>query len=294
MREGKASYTAEGVAFYRALESSRPADERGCDDPLAGKLLGPRFRLLYRWGLSRRSALWYLERGSLSPSYWFLISRTAYIDDCLSAKIAEGIDQMVILGAGLDSRAYRFDGLHDGVKVFEVDHPDTQTVKIRRLKKALGSLPSNVTYVPVNFEREKLESKLLECGYDPRAKTHFIWEGVVTYLTEDAVDETLAFVAGSSGEGSSIVLTYMLKESVGTISKGAKWWHLAYLRKKGEPLIFFLEKDALEGFLSTRGFELVDNLSGEGLTDVYLKSTSRWKRANRYSVVALAAVQAGR
>jgi methyltransferase (TIGR00027 family) len=118
---------------------------------------------------------------------------------------------LVILGAGYDTRAYRFDKLKEEVKVFEVDHPATQKVKIEKVSKALGSLPGHVVYVSVDFEKERLDKKLSESGYNKSLKTLFIWEGVTMYLTAEAVDETLAFVAGNSGKGSSIIFNYIFR-----------------------------------------------------------------------------------
>ena len=114
MKEGKASWTAEGVAFYRALESMLPEDERACYDPLA-KEFGTWFSSILRNPIRTKIARLYIERGGLAPSYFSLIARTAYIDNCLRECIEDGIEQLVILGAGFESRAYRFDGLRTKV-----------------------------------------------------------------------------------------------------------------------------------------------------------------------------------
>lgn len=293
MRAGRASWTAEGVTFYRALESARLETERGCYDPVAKEFLDTEFGLLYRNRLGRKIALLYLEHGSFAVSYFFVVSRTGYIDDCLKACIADGIRQLVILGAGFDTRAYRFGAMKDGVKVFEVDHPATQGVKLARVDRMLGRRPAYVTYVPVDFEREKMERRLLDSGYDPGVKTLFLWEGVSSYLTAEAVDETLAFVAGNTGEESSIVFTYAyMTPGTGAVWDGARKWQVAVLKIRGEPPIFGIEQGAVEAFLAERGFDLVEDISGQALAEKYVRSADTRRKPNMYNAVALATVRA--
>ena len=183
---------------------------RVCYDPLAQHFLGAKYRVFARSRLLIRLALWNAERRSPGV-FGCLAGRTRYIDDCLKACIDDGIKQLVILGAGYDTRAYRFGELKEKVKVFEVDHPATQKVKIEKVSRMLGSLPGHVVYVPIDFEKERLDKKLFESGYDKSLKTLFIWEGVTMYITAEAVDETLAFVAGNSGKGSSIIFNYIFR-----------------------------------------------------------------------------------
>ena len=293
MKEGRASWTARGVTFYRAIESTRPADERGCYDPLAREFLKVEFRLLCRSRTIAKIARLSIQRGSLAPSYYYVIARTSYIDGCLSDCIDEGIEQLVILGAGFDSRAYRFSELKDKVKVFEVDHPATQELKIERVKKALGALPEHVSYVSVDFESEKLEERLHDCGYDPCMKTLFIWEGVVSYLTPEAVDSTLSFIAGNAGEGSSIIFTYTFRSVVEGTAEGTGRRHRAYMQRKGEPHIFGLDKGAIDEFLLSRGFTLAENVTSEDLAGTYVKSRGKGEKAFSHSAVVRATVKPG-
>jgi methyltransferase (TIGR00027 family) len=293
MEGEKASWTAEAVAFYRALESMRPEDKRVCYDPLAVEFLGRWFGLLCRNRIRARIARYYIERGKLAPSFFTLICRTTYIDDCLRRCIDDGIKQLVIFGAGFDSRAYRIGGLEENVRVFEVDHPSTQRIKIERLRRALGSLPRHVTYVPVDFESETLSRRLPESGYKSDMKTLFIWEGVTTYLTPEAVDETLSFVAGNTAEGSSIVFTYAYRFPDGTVLGERKGWHTAYMKRRGEPHIFGIEEGAIAGFLSERGFDLVANVPNNALTGTYMKKTkanTRGKEPSKRMAIAYAVV----
>ena len=259
MKEGKASWTAQGVTFYRALESARPEGEAAFSDPLAAELLDSWFAWVARRRHRRRIAGLVIGNSALSISYRSVVDRTVLIDDCVSLTRAAGIEQLVLLGAGFDTRAYRLIGPDGPVKVFEVDHPDTQRIKLARLKKAIGPLPDNVVYVPVDFEQEKTETRLLESGYDGGAATLFIWEGVMSYLTPEAVDETLALIAGNSGSGSTVVFTYLLLEASGDREARTRRRHETFLRMRGEPHIFWIDADQIEEFLSRRGLELVES-----------------------------------
>src|SRR5512136_555844 len=158
MKEQKASSSAENVAALRAAESLKPEDERVCYDPLARHFLGIKYRVFSRSRFLIKLALDNAERQS-PGSFGCLAGRTRYIDDCLKACIDDGIEQLVILGAGYDTRVYRFGELKEKVKVFEVDHPATQKVKIDKVSKMLGSLPGQVVYVSVDFEKERLDKK---------------------------------------------------------------------------------------------------------------------------------------
>ncbi len=275
MKKEKPSTSAEMVAAVRATESMRPRDEQICYDPFAKDFLGPRFTVIIKSRLLTRIALWKAERTD-PGAVGCLVGRTRYIDEYLQACIDDGIEQLVMLGAGYDSRAYRFDELKGKVKVFEVDHPVTQKVKIGKVKKIFASLPNHVIYVPIDFDRERLEKKLFESGYDKNLKTLFIWEGVTMYLAAEAVDETLSFVARNSGKGSSIIFNYMFKSVVdGTCElEEAKKIAKSYERR-GEPLCFGIEEGTIDKFLSKRGFYQVKNVTGDFFKGAYFKGKNQ-------------------
>jgi methyltransferase (TIGR00027 family) len=281
MKKGKPSATAEGNAALRAAEWLRPEDERVCYDQFARRFLGLRFGVIVRSRLLTRIALWYAER-ILPGAADSLAARTRYIDDYLKQCIDDGIEQLVILGAGYDSRAYRFDELRPRVRVFEVDHPDTQRAKIQKVKRIFGSLPSHVVYVGLDLDEKKLGEGLLEAGYRKDKKTLFIWEGVTVYLTPEAVDETLAFVAGNSGKGSSIIFDYAFQFALDATSDSeeAKKWRKAYERR-GEPPKFALKEDEAEEFLSKKGFYQVKSVSMESLENVYFRSKGITRKVTR-------------
>ncbi len=235
MKKRQSSLTAEGIAIVRAVEAQRPPAERLCDDPLARRLVSPVLYWLFRpfYGVKARSAPGVAE---------FLPLRRRYMDDFLKACLGQGLEQLVILGAGLDSRAYRIPGLEGHVRVFEVDHPASQAVKVRRVRKVFARLLGHVTYVAVDFAEQTLAQRLLASGYDPRLKTLTIWEGVTPYLEPEAVDATLAFVAGSSPPGSWLIFDYIYASALRRDSGRPE---VATMRRQqrfsGEGLVFGLE-----------------------------------------------------
>jgi methyltransferase (TIGR00027 family) len=283
MEDGKASFTAESVAAIRAVESAKPEGERLCYDPYARYFIG---------GGRDASGLefWRELLSALDLDFpgiqTEVVLRTRYIDDYLKECIVDGITQLVILGAGYDSRAYRIDGLKGKVRVFEVDHPATQKVKTERLKEVPASLPDHVMHMPVDFHREKLNKRLSESGYDRKLKTLFIWEGVTMYLTAEAVDETLAFVADNSGRGTSIIFNYLV-EPVGdgpgdpemswwTVKRRQEW--LDQYPEIGERLAFGIPQGGVEDFLSKRGFHQVVNATCKDMRHALFTGANRKRR----------------
>src|SRR5215467_10958119 len=143
----------------------------------------------------------------------FVTMRQRYTEDALAQALARGVGQYVILGAGLASFAYRRPDLAAVVRVFEVDHPATQQWKRTRLQELDVVLPSNLTFVPLDFEQHTLAEELRACGHQPELPTFFSWLGVTAYLTDEAVFETLRYVASLAPE-SEIVFEYWLAESL--------------------------------------------------------------------------------
>lgn len=277
MKKSKPSLTAELTTFARAAESAKSEARRLCHDPLARGFLNTPLRMLAGRRMLAALVVWWAER--LAPGVpGEVLGRTKYIDDCLKSCIADGMEQLVVLGAGYDSRAYRFDGLNPRVKVFEVDHPATQKVKMKRVERLLGRLPDHVIFVPVDFEQEKLHHKLFEKGYDRNKKTFFIWEGVTYYLTAKAVDETLAFVVENSGNESSIIFDYAFQKvlqgasGVGQINRALKAWErIGAPIASDEHFIFGVKEGTIQEFLSARGFCRIENVNGDSFRSSYFK-----------------------
>ncbi len=283
MKDKQSSITASGIAVARAVESEKPAGVRICYDPYAARFLNPWFYRFMRLFIDTG----YAERAGAGVQ-GFLVARCRYMDDLLQAMIGGGLQQLVILGAGYDSRPYRFEQLQRGVKVFEVDHPATQRTKMNKVKAISGELPWYVTYVGVDFNTDTLESKLLASGYDSRQKTLFIWEGVVMYLSQEAVDSTLGFIVRHSGPGSQVVFDYIYTALLdGSVRHG----EVSRMRRarpiSGEGLTFSIPQGEVQPFLEQRGFSNVIDISSDELHARYFTGpNARRKVAWGYGIVS--------
>ncbi len=267
--------------MMRAFESEKPAGERICYDPYARQFVDS---LLYRF-LRIFMLTGYTElRGPGVTG--FLAARDRYIDDTLQAYLEKGLQQLVILGAGFDSRAYRFEGLKKGVKVIEVDHPATQKDKQARVEKIFGKIPEYVTYIPVDFNTQTLEARMFESGYNPSLKTLFIWQGVCMYLTPEAVDTTLSFVVRHSAPGSAIVFDYLYKELLAGETQSEIKNMRRYRFMTGEGLTFGIEKGTIETYLRERGFCTVKDANADDLKRLYFTGKNAKRNvASGYGIV---------
>ena len=263
MRKKQSSLTAAGIAIVRAVESERPADERILYDPYACQFVPPWMFRAFGFFIKIGYAEW---RGPGVNG--FLVARDRYIDDVLKSFLNEGLQQLVILGAGYDSRAYRFD-LAGRVKIFEIDHPATQTDKMAKVRTVFGKTPEYVIYVPVDFDTQILEGRLMESGYDPNLKTLFIWQGVTMYLTAETVDATLAFAVHHSGRGSAIVFDYVYRSVLEGAQKHSEISGMRHYRfMTGEGLTFGIPEGTIKTFLKERGFQQIVDVNVD-----YLKAT---------------------
>lgn len=281
MRKSQSSLTAAGIAIARAVESEKPADERIVYDPYAQRF-APAW-MVRLFGFFIRSGYAELRGPGVNG---FLLARERYIDAVLQNFLDEGLQQLVILGAGYDSRAYRFN-LDDRVRTFEVDHPVTQADKLRKVHKVFGSIPDQVTYVPVDFNTQTLPDQLLFSGYDPRLVSLFIWQGVTMYLTSAGVDSTLAFVVKHASPGSAIVFDYVYQSVLDGIQKQNEIRSMRRYRfMTGENLTFGIPAGTAEAFLKERGFGDAKDVTTLELKTVYFtgKNGSR-KVVGGYGIV---------
>ena len=270
MTEYKPSYTAEGVAAWRAAGAMEKDGRIRNPDYMAVQFLGWKLRLIARFPpLTALALRTYQKR--VPGGYYFHIARTKHIDTVLAQAIDDGMQQLVILGAGYDSRPYRFARELQRVNVFEVDQPGTQARKQRLLTKALGELPDHVVFVAMDFNTERLKVRLPESGYDAGRKTLFIWEGVCMYITPEAAHETLSFIAQHSCPGSGLVFDYLYQSVIdGTCDYYGAREAAQFVASRGEPYIFGIEEGRAAEFLDDIGITLVSALSHEELQNAYL------------------------
>lgn len=249
MIEGRPSRTAQHNALFRALE--RAQDPPLFADPFARRFLRGRYRLY--GALPARALARYIDRRWPGPRGAVCV-RTRYIDDRVAEALADGLDQLVVLGAGFDARAQRLPGLAR-VRVFEVDHPSTQAMK----RAVVGTPPAHVRYVPADLAREPLADVLSAAGVARDVRTLVLWEGVTNYLDAPSVDATLRTVASLA---TSVVFTYVeraLVDASAEFEGGAQ--SLAYVRSLGEPFTFGLDPAEVPAYLAARGIALVEDES---------------------------------
>jgi methyltransferase (TIGR00027 family) len=189
----------------------------------------------------------------------FIAVRTRFAEDALAAAVERGVRQAVVLGAGLDTYAYR-NTLRDRLRIFEVDHPATQAWKRQRLADAAIPIPNSLTFAPIGFEHQPLAEGLAAAGFDSSQQTFFTWLGVVPYLTEEAVWSTLGFIA-SLPNGAHVVFDYndppasLSAERRASHERRAK--HVAEL---GEAWLNYFEAHELRAKLLALGFSEIEDL----------------------------------
>jgi methyltransferase (TIGR00027 family) len=249
MQTGQPSRTALGVAGLRAAH--QVLDHAAIfTDPLALRILGADAEAMVR------DAETDVARQRLR---WFIAIRTRIAEDALAA-VQNGVRQLVVLGAGLDTYAYRASP-SDDLRIFEVDHPLTQAWKRERLADAAIATPATLRFVPVDFEHEALADGLAAAGFDPAQQTFFSWLGVVPYLTEQAVFATLGFIAGLPG-GAHVVFDYVNPTaSIVEESRRAAYEALAArVAALGETIQCHFDSETLRARLAELGFRDVEDL----------------------------------
>jgi methyltransferase, putative, TIGR00027 family len=291
-KKGKGpSKTAETIAMVRVSESKRPEDERICYDPLAIHFISKAV-LEFAAGNPEKYKAFVAENERLVPGAGnSCAARVRYIDDAVKACLGDGLEQLVIMGAGYDTRAYRIEGLKK-VRVFELDHPATQRVKVEKIQEIFGSLPGHVTYVPADLAVDEIGRRLLDHGYDRSRKTLFIMEGLLMYLPPAIVDGILAFIAHSSGKGSVIIFDYIPQSVVdGTCeTEAGKNWRKGVMAV-GESFQFGIEPGMLETFLTRRGFTHVRNLTSEDYRKAYFHGKNEGRALNPLMSFARAVIE---
>jgi len=262
MEDHRPSRTAQGAALHRAahqLLDNPPVFA----DPLALKIIGPEAEAELRAGTDPHTEL---PRAGLRA---FIAARSRFSEDTLAEAVGEGVRQYVLLGAGLDTFAYRAAKMFPGLRVFEVDHPATQGWKRERLAEAGITAPEVLTYAPVNFETETLPDGLTRAGFDMKAPAVFAWLGVVPYLTQDAIMATLRFIA-SLPRGTRVVFDYAEPASARDgASRTAHEAMAARVAASGEPFRSFFMADDLKREVTALGFSKVEDFDAAALNPRY-------------------------
>ena len=285
--QNSSAQTAFGPVVLSAIEHCERPDRRLVDDDLAASFLPARLRLLVwltRAGALRRAALAAVDRSG--PGVWAsIVCRKRYIDDRLSDPVNE-FDTVVILGAGLDTRAYRIARYSD-LPVFEVDQQINIDRKTAVVQRVLGEPPASVHLVPVDFEHDELIPVLETHGYRTTGRTFFIWEGVTQYLTPEAVRATLGQLS-SAAPGSRLVFTYIRQDFIdGTQLYGADSLYRRF-RQRTQVWKSGLVPEQVGELLAEYGWRLVEQAGPSYFRDTYIRPTGRVLSASPIEWSALA------
>jgi methyltransferase (TIGR00027 family) len=251
--ENKPSETALNVAICRALAAHEERTEIKGPDFMAELFLPEEVKRHFQNAASIKSVI---DRGISSALYAYIIARTAFFDEAVKKALEHDIPQIVFLGAGYDTRTYRFRQLIKNTRIFEMDIQSTQQRKLKILSDAKVPLPEQLSFVTINFKTEKIENALEKKGYNRSLQTLFVWEGVSYYLADEAIDETLRFVHDYSAPGSAICFDYMTEKTESV--------HV------GEPFRFWIAPDKVKPFLAERGLTVKEHLDNCEMEKRYL------------------------
>jgi methyltransferase (TIGR00027 family) len=272
MESGKRSATAEGAALVRALHQVLDGEPRVLDDPIALRLFASQIE--HQKVVARLVPFHRRLRANFAL-------RSRYAEDCLAESMGDGLRQYVLLGAGLDTFAYRQPEWAAALRIFEVDHPATQEWKRAKLTAAGVAIPSNVSVVGVDFERDSLSECLAGAGLDSAAPTFFSSLGVTQYLTAESFDASLKFVL-SMPRASEIVFSFVT--SGADLSPWERMFgamFAAIAGAGGEPWVTRYDPKQLAEKLATMGFSKVIHLSNEAANDRYFRGRRDGLRASR-------------
>jgi len=271
MEENKASLTALLNAYYRGYHAANDSPKI-FDDILAYQILTEDGRAsleqftmttLQKAGLSfpdQESALAWVAQATSSPA--LILSRAPYAENSLEKAVGQGVKQYVILGAGLDTFAFRRKELVKQLQVFEVDHPATQSYKRNRLAELGWEIPEQLHFVPVDFTKESLAEALKRSSYDPQSLTFFSWLGVTYYLTREEVFAALRDIAGIAPPGSTVIFDYLDTDAFIPRKAVPRIQFMMYsVQQVGEPMKAGFDPFKLAEELAPLGLRLNEDLS---------------------------------
>jgi methyltransferase (TIGR00027 family) len=289
--DSKESRTAEFTCFGRAC-AAQEADERfRGPDYLAEVLIPPIPKLIIKLAPVRQVFI----RKFFAPGiYPYVMARTKVMDAVFAAALEERFDQIVLLGAGFDTRALRFADRNHGTRVFELDIATTQQPKIEVLRRKRLHIPAELCFAPIDFDKEDIHEALRKAGYVDGQKCLFVWEGVTMYLSTQAVDGTLAFIRSAASSGSRVAFDYI---DASVLRRENRFYGereaFEMVAKVGEGWKFGLEEGAIDTFLNERGFELIAHYTPAELEKAFMTTAdgSLYERINGTHRIAVAQVR---
>lgn len=301
VKVNQASLTAMVTAYMRAYHTMYDTFKI-FDDLLAYKLIPDDKRTIIEHSLTRikqlnnpKCAESYLDQTTTLVSLireTNVISRARYSEDTLEKAVRLGIKQYVILGAGMDTFAFRQPKMMEWLEVFEVDHPATQELKLLRLAELGWEHPAKLHFIPIDFTKENLATALTHSSsYDPRAKSFFSWLGVTYYLTQEDVFATLKSIADVAPTGSIVVFDYFDTNAFFSDKMSRQLEQkIDVFRKIGEPINTGFNPLMLAEDIASLGFHLNENLSPADIEERYFKGLTYKHHAHGYWRIACAVV----
>lgn len=272
MKPGQRSRTAEGAAALRASHTIY-AENPLFSDPYAIKFTSSGWQRILK---SRKWHHFLLPR-AFSPIGLLIgqvIGRSRYAEDKLAEAIARGVDQYVLVGAGLDSYSLRQNPEQASLQIFEVDHPDTQASKKQQLER-FGSIPENVELVPINFEKESLFDALIRSNFQRDKVAFFSWLGTTHYLQPETTLNTLHAIAKVAAYGSEVVFDYSIPyHQLAGAERLGSFALSRFTKYMSEPLIGQFVPAELHAALNEIGFDVIEDLSGTAQNERYFDQRS--------------------
>jgi len=263
------SDSAMSVALLRALAAQDERAEIRGQDHLAELFVTEERRAPLRDSAMRH---WVLDQAAGRGLYEFLLARTAYFDGVVQNALQAGLPQLVLLGAGYDSRPYRFLAQAGRTRIFELDSEPTQQRKRELLAQHGIALPSELTFIPLDLTLGGLSEHLVDAGFDPGRPSLFVWEGVVYYLPEQSVRGTLASVRTLCAPGSLLSFDYVSPvPGVGDMVSGLDLHDRLQRDHPGEPIRFRREAEVIHKLLVEMGFQVKVQLTAAELEGTFLR-----------------------
>jgi methyltransferase (TIGR00027 family) len=288
--EHKASNTAGYTCFSRACASREPDERFRGPDYMAEVFLPSGAKFILNVPFLREL---FMRKVAPLGIYEYVLARTKLLDELFISALENRSSQIVLLGAGFDTRALRFISKNKGTKIFELDIHTTQQPKIEILTRKKVALPREIVFVSIDFNEQSLSDTLGSAGYEEQRKSLFIWEGVTMYLTTEAVDSTLDFIRSSAARGSIVAFDYIYAS---VLRRENKFYGereiFETVSKAGEGWTFGIEDGEIESFLSERGFKMISHHTPSDLEQRYLMADdgTRFGRINGTHCIVTASV----
>ena len=269
--ESKISRTPEMTCMTRAASFYEKTPQYKSNDYIAPKLLPKFFIPVIKIGVLRK----FFTNKFPSGMYEYVIARTKFIDSIFQHAISNEFDQILIFGAGFDSRGIRFADLNKKTNIFELDAPVTQEAKISQLKKRRIEINPNITFISIDFNKDSLEDKLIASGFSKNKRSLFILEGLTMYLDPEATDSTFNVINQFAGTGSKVIFDYVYS----SVLRGENLYYgesevLNQVKNANEPWSFGIEKGEIESFLKDKNLKLICNLNSHDLEKKFFEDKS--------------------